>query len=371
VLNKEAIRINQDPGHQGRKVADYGDSEVWYKRLQDRSAAFLLLNRNINAKSTIEFDLKTLGIIDTMDVTEVYTGEKLPGVSGLLSLDVNPGTGIFLLLQPPPEPFDKVKITETDFKNTPHFKVETLNATYYIEKQSGGCSSLIDSQGNDWISFSKKAEKNLLNSSDSDFRGLPNLVHKNEDSGVGHPGFNVCQTRKISQNQLHVLSQSGKWEYTWTFYNDFSVVDIIKSDTTRNYWFLYEGPVAGKFNPASHYWGNNIDGIRPDKPNYKSNPVLGNWKWGFVGDTSLNRVLYICMEHIDSYPDFFGFMGNNPDMGTDSHDGMAVLGFGRGLKPSPLLKGNQKFYIGFYEQSVRSQKQLNLLSRHIRNRVKK
>ena len=71
-----------------------------------------------------------------------------------------------------------VVISEVMHNNTPHFKIETSSATYFIEKQSGGCSSLLDSGGHDWISFRLTGNDGPTLSSDSDYRGLPNLVHQ-------------------------------------------------------------------------------------------------------------------------------------------------------------------------------------------------
>ena len=57
----------------------------------------------------------------------------------------------------------KTIITEVEHQNLPHFKVETTNATYLINKESGGAASIIDKDGIDWIKHSKTYEGKTTN----------------------------------------------------------------------------------------------------------------------------------------------------------------------------------------------------------------
>lgn len=82
-----------------------------------------------------------------------------------------------------------VLISEVRHLHTPHFKVETHSATYYIEKQSGGCSSMVDSEGRDWIAFKLTGTDGPTLSSDSDYRGIPNLVFQDPGMALGTQGF--------------------------------------------------------------------------------------------------------------------------------------------------------------------------------------
>lgn len=245
-----------------------------------------------------------------------------------------------------------VKISEDVYNNTPHFKVETHTATYYIEKQSGGCSSMVDEEGHDWIKFRKTGNNGPTLSSDSDYRGVPNLVWQDPGDGIGHPGFAKCSTKMISDNELLVMSNDKKWQFRWVFHANYAEVVIEKTDDSRNYWFLYEGPVAGKFSPESHYWGNNQDGIRTDKPALFTNPVSGNWNWVFFGDRAVEKTLFVVKQQSDSFPDFFGYMGNSKSLGNMSPDGMNVFGFGREVKTAPCLKGQNRFFIGLFPEKI-------------------
>jgi hypothetical protein len=259
-----------------------------------------------------------------------------------------------------------VLIAEVIYNNTPHFKVETGSATYFIESQSGGCSSLLDSEGRDWIGFKLTGTDGPTLSSDSDFRGVPNLVFQDPGNGIGHPGFKTCETVKVSANELEVSSLDKLWQFRWIFHDSHAEVLIEKTDTSRAYWFLYEGPVAGNFAPEQHYWGNDVDGLRTDTPSIFKDPVCGNWQWVFFGDTNLAPTLFMAQENKDELDDFFCYMGNNAERGNTSEDGMNVFGFGRSLNTEPLMKGPGRFYIGFFPEPVSDKKTVRKLSKQIR-----
>lgn len=243
-------------------------------------------------------------------------------------------------------------ISETEYQDLLHYKVETPSATFYISKESGGCTSFIDRDGWDWINSSRTGENPPYNSADSDYRGMPNLVFRGDDDGVGHPsGIGKCNTTQVAYNKLTVNSISGKWKFTWTFHPDHAVVEVLKTDTTRNYWFLYEGPVAGKFSPSTHYWATDTKEPTREMPLNGKTPANGNWQWAYFGDDSINRCLYVSMTDKDEFNDFFAYMGNLNSAGLDSPDGMNVFGFGR-QAAKPLMKGNNKFIVGFYEDSL-------------------
>ncbi len=258
-----------------------------------------------------------------------------------------------------------VSIDEETYKDTPHFKVETSSATWYIEKQSGGCSSLIDQDGNDWISFKKTGKEGSTNSADSDFRGLPNLVFRNPANGVGHPGFDQCTTEQVSENELLVKSTNGMWQYRWVFHPGFAEIAIEKTDESRNYWFLYEGPAGGKFSPQSHYWGNNIDGVRTDHPSIFDEKVNGNWQWVFFGDESAENSLFVAQQKPDELTDIFAYMGNSNGKGNSSEDGMNVFGFGRSPETKPLLSGKNRFFVGFFPEKTNTTESINELKNFI------
>jgi hypothetical protein len=258
-----------------------------------------------------------------------------------------------------------ISISEVEYLSHPHFKVETPSSVYYINKQSGGCSSMIDKDGNDWVKFSRTGNNPPANSADSDFRGIPNLVFQGADDGVGHPvGLNKCSTVKTAYNKLHVTSNSGLWEFSWTFMDDHAVISVEKTDPSRNYWFLYEGPVAGRWSPSTHYWGTDASGIRTDQPVINSSAVNGNWQWVYFGDDDADRCFYVSMTKKDEKNDFFAYMGNHNTLGISSPDGMNVFGFGRS-SATPLMNDLNQFVFGFYEKKLNTQEAYNEFTGYI------
>jgi hypothetical protein len=258
-----------------------------------------------------------------------------------------------------------ISITEVEYLSYPHFKVETPSATYYISKQSGGCSSMIDKDSVDWIQFSRTGNNPPANSADSDFRGMPNLVYQGADDGVGHPvGINKCATVQVAHNKLKVTSNSGLWEFSWIFHNDHALIDVEKIDPSRDYWFLYEGPVAGKWSPSTHYWATDVTGIRTDQPLIGKSVVNGNWKWAYFGDDRADRCLFVSMVNKDEKNDFFAYMGNYNTLGLTSPDGMNVFGFGRS-SAVPQMNELNRFIFGFYEKKLKTQDTYNEFSGYI------
>ncbi len=270
--------------------------------------------------------------------------------------------GIMLLVKSPKKTVD---IEEVTYKGQAHFKVSTASAIYYIEKQSGGCSSLIDTEGNDWINFKKTGNSGLTLSSDSDYRGLPNLVFGEPGDGIGHPGFNQCTTVQISDNSLQVTSKDGAYQFRWVFDQQFARVVIDRFSKDRKYWFLFEGPIAGKFNPKQHYWGNDQDGVRQDDTSIFKNPISGHWQWVFFGDQKVDRTLFLMQKNKDNHADYFTYMGNSNTLENLSKDGMNVFGFGRGLKTNPLLQSKNTFYIGFYPKKTNNTTQFEELKSYL------
>lgn len=261
-----------------------------------------------------------------------------------------------------------IEIEAVNYKNTTHFKINTSAATYYLEQQSGGFSSIIDDEGNDWVNYRKSEEVTVPKSADSDFRGLPNLLHGGEQSGIGHPGFDMCQCEPASKNQITCESNNGNYAFTYTFFDEYVALEVNKADPERNYWFLYEGTPGGNFDPQTDIWGTPA-GIRHDKPDFlKGGTVEDNWEWVFFGDEKAENTFYLVHLTADDKPDVMGYMGNT-EAGIDSEDGMVVFGFGRDRKTTPLLSGNQKFLIGFRPYAMNSDSDYEKLKSDI-NKIK-
>jgi hypothetical protein len=233
------------------------------------------------------------------------------------------------------------------------FQINMANATLYYQKKAGGFSSIVDSEGNDWIGFRKDTLQGYPANAVSEYRGLPNLVFRSDDGGTGHPGFDKCESELISGNQIKTTSKSGKWQWTWTFYPMFAELLVEKVALDHTYWFLYEGIPGGKFKPQQQYWGTDKGGPNTTIPDYYfGNASFDTWQWVYFGDDSVDRILYILQVQPDEQTDTFSYLGNT-DEGVISPDGMVVFGFGRDESAISLLDdAGMKFIFGFWEGRI-------------------
>lgn len=264
---------------------------------------------------------------------------------------------IFSCTNPQPD----VQIVETTYNNTPHFKITTPNATYYYEKKSGGFSGILDRNGTDWVQFRISDSVSVPKSADSDFRGLPNMVHGGEQSGIGHPGFDQCVSKLINDSVIRTTSRNGNYAWTWTFFPHKAQMDIFKVDKTRNYWFLYEGPIAGKYNPATHYIITNEGRLQGKPAIMKGGYFKGRWDWVAFGDKKTDLLFYTYHLTGDTLTDIATYMGNSSE-GLTSPDGMVVFGFGRDKHTKSLMSEvPNSFEIGFVSINKSSNDTLSLL----------
>jgi hypothetical protein len=248
-----------------------------------------------------------------------------------------------------------VQISEVTYEGRPHFLIRTKSAEYYLDKAGGGLSRMIDRDGNDWIAFKMQPWNEYPQSAASSYRGLPNLVFGSEDNGAGHPGHDQCYSFKVDAQTILTISKSGNWQWRWMFYKHHAVLRIEKTDPDHRYWFLYEGPVAGRFSPVNQYWGNNLGGPRSDiNDYYKGDRIFGNWHWNYFGDISVKRVLFVASVQPDRYLDTFSYLGDS-EKGVGSEDGMVVFGFGRHAAAEPQLTDpDNAFIFGFIKKRVRN-----------------
>lgn len=248
-----------------------------------------------------------------------------------------------------------IGITEDTYAGTAHFIIKTKKATYYLDKEGGGLSRMIDIYGNDWIGYKRYPLEIYPESASSSYRGLPKLVFKSDDGGAGHPGHKKCYSFLVDENTILTISKSGKWQWRWKFFEQYATISIEKTDPKHKYWFLYNGPIAGEFKSGLQYWGTNLGGPRREIIDfYKGDKILANWHWIYFGDDRVKQILFIAMEKQDRKIDQLGFLGNS-EKGVGSEDGMVVFGFGRQDDDQPQLTDPyNKFYFGFLKNKVKN-----------------
>lgn len=244
-----------------------------------------------------------------------------------------------------------VKIFLTDYETRPHYLIKTDKATYYYDIQGGGFSRIIDEYGNDWVAFKREPWGQYPASAASAFRGLPNLVYQGEDDGAGHPGHSKCKSW-IKGNKIFTETKNGKWRWTWEFFKDHAVLDILSTDTEKPYWFLYEGTPGGKYQPEDSYFGTSKGGPLQTLQDYFKGTILTDqFQWMYAGSNNTPNVFYMVQVQKDDKTDMISYLGNS-EAGLASKDGMTVWGFGREKEAKPLLSGQNRFVIGFYPQKI-------------------
>jgi len=167
--------------------------------------------------------------------------------------------GMMVKVQTCKEPAFKMSVEQ--YEERDHFLVETSKITYYYDIKGGGFARIIDSEGHDWVSFKMQPWGEYPAAAASAFRGLPNMFFQQEDDGAGHPGHDKC-TSWIEEGKIVTDSLSGRWRWEWTFFADHVVLDVVKADPDRAYWFLYEGTPGGSFDPDNTYFGTDAIGSK-------------------------------------------------------------------------------------------------------------
>jgi hypothetical protein len=247
--------------------------------------------------------------------------------------------------------------TEIIYEGKHHFVIQTKTITWYFDKQGGGFSRMIDKYGKDWISFKREPWNSYPASAASSYRGIPNLVFKSDDAGAGHPGHEKCNS-VINENKIITTSNSGKWQWSWEFFDTYALLEILKTDSNQPYWFLYEGTPGGNYDPENYYFATSKTKMTNTLPDfYKGTNLYGNFQWIYVGSEKSKNTFYMIQCNQDKKIDLVGFLGNTIK-GLNSSDGMTVFGFGRDEQGNPLLSGNQKFVVGLYpKQLIKNNKQ--------------
>jgi len=263
-----------------------------------------------------------------------------------------------------------VQISTCTYEERDHFMITTPSAIYYYDRAGGGLSRMIDRDGKDWIAFKKEPWDQYPASAASAYRGIPNLVFRSDDGGAGHPGHDQCTSEQINKNSIRTISKSGKWQWTWQFFDDYARLNVQKVDPDYAYWFLYEGTPGGEFEPNQQYFGTDKGGPKYDQLDYYAGEKqFDHWNWAYFGHRSSGRIFFIGQLHPDELSDTFSYLGNS-EAGIRAEDGMVVFGFGRAEGAQPLMKNPNSFLLGFHEEQIVDSEDHQRFSKKIMNLIR-
>lgn len=219
----------------------------------------------------------------------------------------------------------------------PAYIISTPSATYYLEKQGGGLSSMLDKDGVDWIGFN-----NIKGSGHKgEYRGFPNAIHKQDGSyfHAMNAGTDSATSTVLFEKDNHVriafTSGNGKWVGQWDFYPTHCDFTMTTVSPGYHYWVQYEGVPGGSMDDTD-FWYNSATEIRhPINDSFKGD--LPYPEWYAFGDESSPRMIFLLNHDDDTHPDNYV-----------SRPYMTVLGFGRQEK-NKFLNTPKTFSIGFVE----------------------
>ena len=203
-----------------------------------------------------------------------------------------------------------MKIEELDdYKGQAGWRIETETAVYVYHRYGGGFASLVDGEGNDWISYEPRG------GSDGRYRGIPNIIHP---EGGFHPGAVTCESR-IDEGAGVIRSDSrdGLWSGQWRMTE--TRADFLLMKAGHPYWFLYEGTPAGCYDEESAVLMDSSGRIRPCSTAWEERLPEPRWVVFLEPRSPFGLVVADRSERAAEVVDSFWSMERN----------MTVFGFGR------------------------------------------
>jgi len=202
--------------------------------------------------------------------------------------------------------------TLAEYEGQEAYRIVTGAGEWVYHKSGAGFASLIDRDGNDWLSFRP------YGGSDGMYRGIPNLAHPDN---VFHPGHRTCTTSAARVGPLRVTfdsrSNDGDWACRWQIYPDHA--DLTVTRVGHPYWLLYEGTPAGRLDAERDFCVRSDSVRRPLSEAWDE--VLPDPKWIAFGKQGVDRAFWLqshSPENADSQDSFWPM-----------EDNMTVFGFGR------------------------------------------
>lgn len=221
----------------------------------------------------------------------------------------------------------------------PAYIISAPSATYYLEKEGGGLSSMLDQDGVDWLGFHSEEGSGW----EGEYRGFPNAIHR-QDGNYFHamnagtdPSVSVVAIESEQHVRITFTSGNGQWQGQWDFFPDRCDFTMSKVSPGYKYWIQYEGVPGGEMD-STDFWYTSADSKRYPIEEQRIGDLPAP-EWMAFGDQNSPRVLYVLHHEDDEFPD---------DYVSRPH--MTVFGFGRREK-NKYVDTVQTFSIGFIEST--------------------
>lgn len=219
-------------------------------------------------------------------------------------------------------------------------RVETTTGTYFLDKEGGGLTSMVDLDGNDWIGFSDASGFS------GEYRGFPNLgacCHPGYPEAADDPLSKVSMLTSIdedasSETQVRVISRSADdlWRNIWDFFPSHATLTIEAAEDV--YYVQYEGTPGGSFD-LTDFWTTSDGAIQSMAVEWTED--LPDPEWVYFSDGAINRSLMLIHHEGDAIGDRY----------WNGSGSMTVFGFGRIARgPSRGLSATpRQISLGFVE----------------------
>ena len=219
------------------------------------------------------------------------------------------------------------------------YVIATASAIWYLEKQGGGLSSMVDRDGIDWLGFHKEPGSGWR----GEYRGFPNAIHR-QDGNYFHAmnagtDPSTSEVEIVADDHVRIAFTSGnaKWRGVWDFFPDRCDFTMVKVSEGYKYWVQYEGVPGGEMDATDFWYSSKDSRRRPIGEHFIGD--LPAPEWMAFGDQDSPRMLYLLHHEDDDLPDDYV-----------SRPYMTILGFGRHNK-NKYLDTVGTFSIGFVEST--------------------
>jgi hypothetical protein len=219
------------------------------------------------------------------------------------------------------------------------YKIQTPSATYFLEKEGAGLSSMLDRDGHDWLGFHPRPGSGA----GGEYRGFPNAVHQqagnyfHPKNAATEPSSTHVEYAGPERVTIAVVSSNGLWACRYDFFTTHCTFTMTRMPPQKKYWVLYEGTPGGQYEDAD--WWMTSAGKAPQPMTVSHAGDIPAPEWIAFGDGKLGRVLVLFHHQDDNHPDRFYQMNHQ----------MTVFGFGRQGLNKFLETVPQQFSIGFLE----------------------